>query len=221
MASRPGSLSDRASVGASKRSPQVCLARWLSGLACASLAACGGAADSSAPDGDAVSAVVDVSDVADVAVAQARLALFEQVALAQMEVRAQAEPAYLEPNSGMAWDWTLSLPPGAAARMLHLAPQRGRGYAEPLIRLVPRDAHGKGLREAPRPDCRSETRCEFSGPGKFVLTLPPGTPLRAEARGDAVALVANVLAVGAPVEVTIRLLSEGRTDQSRLVVLLP
>lgn len=189
----------------------------LASLMLLGLSACGGAAPADEAEADTAEAAAEAPQVS------AQLALFEQVAQAQIEVQARLQPAYTDPASGMSWDWVLSLPAGAEGDSfnLSLSPLRGRGYAEPQLRLVPRGGRGTDVRESPRPDCRTETRCDFSGPGRFALSLPPDAPLRAVARGDAVALVARVMAVDKPVEVPLRLSAEGRLDGARQIVLLP
>ncbi len=191
----------------------------LFGLVLVGLSACGGAEPA-----DEAEAQVDAGEAtAEAPQALAQLALYEQVAQVQLEVQARQQPAYTDPASGAAWDWVLSLPSGAEGDSynLSLAPTRGRGYGEPVLRLVARGARGTEARESPRPDCRSETRCDFSGPGHFSLSLPPGAPVRAVARGDGVALVAQVMAVDKPVEVALRLSADGRSDDSRQILLLP
>lgn len=187
----------------------------LAGLMLVSLTACGGA--SPAADAEASESVAEAPQ------ALAQLALFEQVAQAQLEVQARRQPAYTDPASGASWDWVLSLPPGAGGDgfNLSLSPMRGRGYAEPVLRLAARGGRVTDLRETPRPDCRSDTRCDFSGPGRFSMSLPPDAPLRAVPRGDGVALVARVMSVDQAVEVTLRLSAQGRSDGTRQIVLLP
>ncbi len=193
---------------------RLILILWVAGLA-----ACGGADEPtqvrSAPVAEGNSAEADDADGSE------QLALLEEVAERQAEVLAQAEPAYQDARSGVALDWVLSLPGEGGSGTLTLSPQRGRGYAEPLLRLAPREGRASALRDLPRPDCRSETRCEFSGAGRLSVTLPADGPLRAVARGDAVALVARVMKVDKPTEVTLRLYADGRPDQVRQVVLMP
>jgi hypothetical protein len=183
------------------------------------LSACGGAA----PAEDDQAQVGAGEPVAEAPQALAQLALFELVAQVQYEVQARLQPAYTDPASGDSWDWVLSLPSGADGDSFNitLPPTRGRGYAEPVIRLVSRGWRVTDGRESPRPDCRSETRCDFSGPGHFSLSLPPDAPLRAVARGDSVALVARVMAVDKPVDVVLRLSADGRSDDTRQILLLP
>jgi hypothetical protein len=183
------------------------------------LSACGGAETA-----DGGEAEVDAGQAsAEAPQALAQLALFEQVAQVQLEVQARQQPAYTDAATGVAWDWVLSLPPGAEGDSynLSLSPTRGRGYAEPVLRLVSRGARATEARDSPRPDCRSETRCAFSGPGRFSLSLPPDAPLRAVARGDGVALVARVMTVDKPVEVALRLSADGRSEDRRQILLLP
>lgn len=191
---------------------------WL-GLVLVGLSACGGAETA-----DGAEAEVGAGQAsAEAPQALAQLALFEQVAQVQLEVQARQQPVYTDPATGVAWDWVLSLPSGAEGDSynLSLSPTRGRGYAEPVLRLVSRGARATEVRESPRPDCRSETRCDFSGPGRFSLSLPPDAPLRAVARGDGVALVVRVMAVDKPVEVALRLSADGRSEDRRQILLLP
>ena len=191
----------------------------LAGLMLLGLTACGGASPAADAEADAEAS----ESVAEAPQALAQLALFEQVAQAQLEVQARRQPAYTDPASGASWDWVLSLPPGVEGDgfNLSLSPTRGRGYAEPVLRLAARGGRVTDLRETPRPDCRSDTRCDFSGPGRFSMSLPPDAPLRAVPRGDGVALVARVMSVDQAVEVTLRLSAEGRSDGTRQIVLLP
>ncbi len=188
------------------------------------LTACGGSDGTDASDDDRPArrsdAGVEVTSEPTAEVLD-RVVLFEQMAQAQDTVRQRSEPAFADARAGQAWDWVLALPAEGAAYSLELVPQRGRGYAEPLLRLLPRSSRGRAAGEPLRPDCRSDSHCEFSGPVRFSVTLPPGGPLRAVPRGDAVALVARVLAVDQPVEVRLRLQAEGRPEQFRDITLMP